>query len=195
MLKKLPHTNQVTENIQSNLDQLNALLANRDIDEFKIAAQKEFRNYTIEFYETIGDILKTIGFENVQVTRDGDTNNRMDAIIVDAQRSIPIEIKSPREVEYINIKSIRQALENKIILLSRAFFPTEQDVTSLAIGFQYPNDRSGVFETLEDFKNTFGFNIGIIDFGDLLGLYYKKVKLGEEIDLETIYYLDGMYDA
>ena len=32
---------------------------------------------------------------------------------------IPIEIKSPSEELYVNVKGIRQALENKIILESR----------------------------------------------------------------------------
>ncbi len=38
----------------------------------------------------------------------GDTSNRIDAVIIDEKKSIPIEIKSPSEVPYINIKSIRQ---------------------------------------------------------------------------------------
>ena len=32
---------------------------------------------------------------------------------------IPIEIKSPTEEEFLSTKAVRQALENKIILLSR----------------------------------------------------------------------------
>ena len=79
--------------------------------------------------------------------------------------------------------------------MSRAFYPTDGEITSLAIGFQYPNTRSGVFELLDDIKKTYGFNIGIIDFSDLLGLYYKSEKLAEEIDLESIYYLHGKYNA
>ena len=117
----------------------------------------------------------------------------MDAIIVDDKRSIPIEIKSPRETNYINIKSIRQSLENKIVLLSREFYPTTLNTTTLAVGFTYPNERSGVLELIEDIKSTFNINIGIIDFGGLLSLYYEKIINKEQIDLELIYNLQGKF--
>ena len=194
MIKKLKHKNEIDEEKVIHILTLDQLAKGSNIDEFLIKGMAEYSEFTIEFYEVVGDILEEIGFSKVSVTRDGDTNNRMDAIIIDDQRSIPIEIKSPKEINYINIKSIRQALENKIVLLSRKFYPTEKEVTSLAIGFNYPNDRSGVNEAINDIYETFNISIGIISFKTLLKLFYEKRVNNKRIDLESIYYLKGRLD-
>jgi MoaA/NifB/PqqE/SkfB family radical SAM enzyme len=85
-------------------------------------------------------------------------------------------------------------LKIKLFLLSRKFYPTENAVTSLSIGFEYPNERSGVFELIEDINKTYGFNIGILSFGDILKLFYNKRINSVEIDLNSIFYLNGKYD-
>ena len=96
--------------------------------------------------------MNHLGFKT-RVTREGDVNLRFDATIIDDYDSIPIEIKSPREDREINIKAIRQALENKIILLSRHFYKTRNETTSLAVAFEYPPTRSDVYELISDIKN------------------------------------------
>ena len=194
MIKKLKHTKEIVEEKVQHILTLDKLATDTNIDDFVVKGMVEFSQYTIEFYEVIGDILEEIGFSKVSVTREGDTNNRMDAIIIDDKRSIPIEIKSPKEIEYINVKSIRQALENKIVLLSRKFYVTEKDVTSLAIGYDYPNDRSGVYEAIDDIFETFNIKVGIISFSTLLKMFYKKRIEKVDIDLELIYYLKGRLD-
>lgn len=135
-----------------------------------------------EFYDIIGLILKHIGFKNAHVSRGGDVNNRMDAIIIDDENSIPIEIKSPGESKEINIKSIRQACENKFIILSRRFYNTTDDTTSLAIAFRYPPERSDVYELIDDIKKAYNFNIGIIDIDDLLSLVWDIEEGIGELD-------------
>jgi hypothetical protein len=194
MIKKLKHTKEIVEEKVQHILTLDKLATDTNIDDFVVKGMVEFSQYTIEFYEVVGDILEEIGFSKVSVTREGDTNNRMDAIIIDDKRSIPIEIKSPKEIEYINVKSIRQALENKIVLLSRKFYVTEKDVTSLAIGYDYPNDRSGVYEAIDDIFETFNIKVGIISFSTLLKMFYKKRIEKVDIDLELIYYLKGRLD-
>lgn len=141
-------------------------------DMFIKSCQVELIEQTIEFYGYIGELLRLIGFDRPSVTREGDVNCRMDAIIIDEKESIPIEIKSPRESIEINIKSIRQALENKIILLSRKFYKCEVDTTSLAIAYEYPSPRSDVYELVNDIKKSFGYNIGFVSTYDLLALVY-----------------------
>jgi len=194
MIKKLKHTKEIVKEKIQHILTLEKLAVDANIDEFIVKGMAEFSQYTIEFYEVIGDILEEIGFSKVSVTREGDTNNRMDAIIIDDKRSIPIEIKSPKEIEYINVKSVRQALENKIVLLSRKFYATDKDVTSLAIGYEYPNDRSGVYEAIDDIFDTFNIKVGIISFSSLLRMFYKKKINKEVINLEKIYYLKGRID-
>lgn len=194
MIKKLKHTKKIVEEKVQHILTLENLAKDTNIDEFVAKGMVEYAQYTIEFYEVIGDILEEIGFSKVSVTREGDTNNRMDAIIIDDKRSIPIEIKSPKEIEYINVKSVRQALENKIVLLSRKFYSTEKDVTTLAIGYDYPNDRSGVYEAIDDIFDTFNIKVGIISFATLLKMFYRKRIEKLDIDLEVIYYLKGRLD-
>lgn len=144
------------------------------------------------FYPLIGEILADLGMR-VNVTRDGDTNNRADAMIIDEKYSIPIEIKSPTEIEYINIKSIRQALENKIILLSRKFFPTTPECSTLAIGYKYPERRSEVYELIENYYTTFKINVGIIDLADLLNIHWQIKFEGASFDVSKIRNLKGKF--
>ena len=144
-----------------------------------------------DFYPLVGESLEAIGFDKCIVHRDGDTNMRFDAAIVEPYRSIPIEIKSPAEIKYINTKSIRQALENKIILLSRGFYDSDKETTSLSIGYIYPNERSGVYELIRDIKKSFGFNIGIIDIETILEMRWKVEIQKTKIDLSSIYNLNG----
>lgn len=84
------------------------------------------------FYPLIGNLFNIIGL-NCSVTRKGDNNQRFDAMIIDDNNSIPIEIKSPGEELNISTKAVRQALENKIVLLSRKHFNTQFDTISLAV--------------------------------------------------------------
>ena len=144
------------------------------------------------FYPLIGEIFSDLGL-NIMVTRDGDTNNRADAIIIHETNSIPIEIKSPTEIQYVNIKSVRQALENKIVMMSRRFHPTTNDTTSLAIAMLYPEVRSGISELIEDFYKTYKINVGYINIKDLLLIHWGVHFENQKFDLQTIYKLRGQF--
>ena len=98
-------------------------------------------------------------------------------------RYMIIEIKSPTEEQHLSLKAIRQALENKVILLSRGTHPTLPETTSLAVGYYLPNHRAEVTNLMSDFKTAFGYNIGIIDLKTLLTIavtivydVYKKTS-------------------
>lgn len=165
--------------------------------------EKIINHYYLEFntsrqdtyYNVIRDILNKIGFNNVKVTRSGDTNVRMDAIIIDSKNTIPIEIKSPTEIEYINIKAVSQALENKIILQSRKFHPSNMSITSLAIAHNFPNDRSEVKDLMDFYYNSFNVKIGCVDFKTLLSILFDIEVLQKKYDLDLIIYLKGFLNA
>ena len=153
----------------------------------------QIKNYDkYNFYPLIGELLYEIGL-NITITRDGDTNNRADAIIIESLYSIPIEIKSPAEIPYINIKSIRQALENKIILLSRKFYTTDYMTSTLAIGFNYPEERSEVPNLIDDFFNTYNINVGYIDISDILKLHFNYIINNKKFDIDRIRKLKGKF--
>lgn len=120
-----------------------------------------------KFYPFVAMLFRVMGLD-CQASRPGDNGARWDAIIVDPEESIPIEIKSPTEEQHLSLKAIRQALENKVVLLSRETHPTLPETTSLAVGYYLPNDRAEVTNLMNDFKTAFGYNIGIIDLRTLL---------------------------
>lgn len=146
------------------------------------------------FYPLISTLFKIMGFQ-CAFSRPGDNGARWDAIIDDELRSIPIEIKSPTEEEHISVKAIRQAVENKIVLLSRRTHITERSVTTLAVGYYLPNERAEVSRLIQDFKNTFGIKVGVIDLHTLLTISISVLIDGVGFDKEKLYELEGMISA
>lgn len=146
------------------------------------------------FYPLIATLFKIMGFD-CSFSRPGDNGARWDAIIDDPERSIPIEIKSPTEEQHLSIKAIRQALENKIILLSRKTHITLPDVTTLAVGYYMPNERAEVTRLIADFRDTYGYRIGVIDLKSLLSLAVSILVDGKGFDKEQLYTLEGLVNA
>jgi len=128
------------------------------------------------FYPLVANLFKIIGFDCIN-PRQGVNYQRWDAIIIDPKHSIPIEIKSPGEEMFISTKAIRQALENKVILLSREAHPTMYETSSLVVGYNLPNERSDVYLLIHDIRSTYNINIGIVDFKSLL--YMALITLFE----------------
>ncbi len=127
-----------------------------------------------EFYPFVARLFSALGYR-CKLSRRGGNYQRYDAMIVDADQSIPIEIKSPGEEEHLSVKAVRQALENKIVLLSRKSCPTQRDTTSLVVGYNLPNDRSEVASLVADIYEAFGLIIGVIDIQSLLRLVAAEV--------------------
>lgn len=146
------------------------------------------------FYPLIATLFKITGF-NCSFSRAGDNGARWDAIIDDPNYSIPIEIKSPTEELHISIKAIRQALENKIILLSRRTHITTPEITSLAVGYYMPNDRAEVSRLISDIKDTYGYSIGVVDLKSLLSMAISVLMDGKGIDKEELLGLEGLMNA
>lgn len=156
---------------------------------------KEYRDSDLySFYPLVVVILKILGFKNVY-SRQGDNGARWDAIVIDDEKSIPIEMKSPKEIPHISIKAIQQALENKIILLSRKTYITDKKTTSLAIGYYLPNERAEVNALISDIKNTYGYSIGVIDLKSLLSIAVSIVIDGKTFDKRYFYELEGLANA
>lgn len=146
------------------------------------------------FYPLISTLFKIMDF-NCSFSRPGDNGARWDAIIDDPERSIPIEIKSPTEESHLSIKAIRQALENKIILLSRRTHATTTEVTSLAVGYELPNDRAEVSDLISAIKDTYGYSIGAIDLKTLLSIAISILVDNRGFDKELLFNLEGFVNA
>ena len=146
------------------------------------------------FYPLIATLFKIMGF-NCSYSRPGDNGARWDAIIEDPQRSIPIEIKSPTEQQYLSVKAIRQALENKIVLLSRKTYITDLKTTTLAVGYYMPNERAEVGRLISDLKLTYGYRIGVIDLKTLLSIAISIIVDNQGFNKEELYSLEGFANA
>lgn len=146
------------------------------------------------FYPLIATLFKIMGFR-CAFSRPGDNGARWDAIINDPVRSIPIEIKSPTEEQHLSIKAIRQALENKIVLLSRRTHITLPEVSTLAVGYYMPNERAEVSRLISDIKATYGYKIGVIDLHSLLSLAISILVDERGFDKEKLYRLEGLMNA
>jgi hypothetical protein len=130
------------------------------------------------FYPLVAQLFSALGY-NCEYSRPGVNYQRWDAVIIDPVFSIPIEIKSPGEEEFLSVKAIRQALENKIIMLSRKSFPTQPQTTSLVVGYKLPNDRSEVVSLINDIHKAFGIVIGVLDFRSLLQIAVATMLQGK----------------
>lgn len=158
------------------------LLDTNNDSEIAAILKEQYVNYTKDqFYPLIGDIFKSMGL-NCDIPPHGVNSRRWDAIILNDDDSIPIEIKSPTEELHLSVKAIRQALENKIILQSRQAEKNKRETTSLAIGFELPNDRADVASLISDIKNTYDIDIAVLGIDYLLKISIKAIR--EDLTLE-----------
>ena len=148
------------------------------------------------FYPLIGELFNILGF-NCKVSPKGNNSLRFDALIIDDKFSIPIEIKSPGEELNISAKAVRQALENKIILLSRYknLYPTTFETTSLALGFNLPNNRSDVIRLITDINQTYNINISLIDLKTLTIMALTALLSNKTINIEDLSNSGGLINV
>lgn len=146
------------------------------------------------FYPLVAALFRIIGFE-CKTSRRGVNYDRADAMIIDKENSIPIEIKSPGEETELSVKAIRQAVENKVILLSRKQFATTPPATTLAVGFNPPNERSEVRELINDVHRAYGFNVGVLDIRSLAALALAAARSGGRLELKGFTNMRGVADA
>lgn len=126
------------------------------------------------FYPLVAHLFTAAGHPAWRPAR-GDTSNRIDLILADETDSLPAEVKSGSETAIINVKSVQQALENRVVLDQRTFFPADPASSSLVVGVAYPPARSDVAELVADIASAFGVNIGLVSLSDLYELAIRKM--------------------
>ncbi|MDE0681335.1 MAG: hypothetical protein OXI63_00350, partial [Candidatus Poribacteria bacterium] len=142
------------------------------------------------FYPIVEKLFKAIGYD-CELSRTGVNYKRWDAMIRSPKHSMPIEIKSPGEEKFLSVKAIRQALENKVILLARAASATEFEDASLVVCYNLPNDRSEVNSLINDVFEVYGIVIGVIDFRTLLQIAGSHLLLKKEHNRNQLEKLRG----
>lgn len=144
-----------------------------------------------KFYPAIEALFCFLGY-NCEQSRIGVNYQRMDALILDDDDSVPIEIKSPNEQHFISVKGVRQALENKIVLVGRHYAKSKWDTTSLVVGYELPPDRSEVSNLVQDIYDTYKISIGVIDFRSLVNLAIIRLLLDKSPKADDFSKLRGI---
>lgn len=147
-----------------------------------------------QFYPLVTHLFRLLGF-NSNYSRAGANYQRWDAWVCLHDMAVPIEIKSPTEEQFLSTKAVRQAIENKGVLLARGGLNTDRDATSLIVGYQIPNERGEMYMLIDDIHTAFGFKIGVLDLWTLGLLAIRKVTESVSIDAEQLAHLKGFLDV
>lgn len=176
--------------------ELKALLATHD--SINAAADAFAANHAGDtqttFYPLITHLFQVLGLKS-DYSRAGVNYQRWDACVWVGDYALPVEIKSPTEEVMLSTKAVRQALENKVILLSRGGLETRRELASLVVGNRIPNERGEMSNLIDDVFNTFGLRLGVIDLPTLAHLALRAVHEGVTIDAEQLSQLRGFLDV
>ena len=135
-----------------------------------------------EFYPLVSSLFCLLGFES-ENSRAGVNYQRWDGWVKLDGTTLPVEIKSPTEERILSTKAIRQALENKVVLLARGGQYTSADTATLVVGYQIPNERGEMSLLIDDVFWAFNISIGVIDLGTLALLAIRSVT--EELTVQS----------
>lgn len=149
----------------------------------------KFANQEV-FYPLVAEAFNQLGFDCI-VPRQGQNSLRWDGIIIDGDRSIPIEIKSPGEEEFISVKAIKQALENRIIRCSRYSSVDNLHISTYVVGYNLPNKRAEVHDLIKCIWNEFGIRIALFSLDTLTELVIRSLENLEVPEKESFFSLIG----
>lgn len=146
------------------------------------------------FYPLVTNLFQILGFKS-DYSRKGVNYQRWDACVWVGDYALPVEIKSPTEEVVLSTKAVRQALENKVILLSRGGLDTRPELASLVVGNRIPNERGEMSNLIDDVFKAFGLRLGVIDLTTLAHLALRAVRDNVTIDAEQLSQLRGFLDV
>lgn len=157
-------------------------------------AESHARDTQSAFYPLVTHLFQILGFDS-DYSRAGVNYQRWDAYITVDGYALPVEIKSPTEEIMLSTKAVRQALENKVILLSRGGLETRPELASLVVGNRLPNERGEMSNLIDDVFKAFGLRLGVIDLTTLAHLALRAVRDGVTIEAGQLSQLRGFLDV
>lgn len=126
------------------------------------------------FYPLVASLFRLLGF-SCECSRAGVNYQRWDAYVTLSGIALPIEIKSPTEEVHLSTKAVRQAIENKVVLLARKGLNTRKEYSTLIVGYKIPRERGDMSALIDDVYKTYGINIGVVDLATLGYLGLKSI--------------------
>jgi hypothetical protein len=157
-------------------------------------AENHAKDTQTTFYPLVTHLFQILGFTS-DYSRAGVNYQRWDAYVMVDGHALPVEIKSPTEEIMLSTKAVRQALENKVILLSRGGLETRPELASLVVGNRLPNERGEMSNLIDDVFKAFGLRLGVIDLTTLAHLALRAVREGLTIDAGQLSQLRGFLDV
>lgn len=146
------------------------------------------------FYPLVTHLFQCLGYKS-DYSRAGVNYQRWDACVWVGNDALPVEIKSPTEELFLSTKAVRQALENKVILLARGGLATKRDLTSLVVGNRLPNERGDMSNLIDDVFAAYGFRLGVLDLTTLAHLALRSISEGVTIEAAQLSQLRGFLDV
>ncbi|MDE2847509.1 MAG: hypothetical protein OXO51_12430 [Gemmatimonadota bacterium] len=153
-------------------------------------AQSRVSDNQTQFYPLISSLFNLSGFGS-DISRSGVNYQRWDGWVDLDGIKVPMEIKSPTEESTLSTKAIRQALENKIILLARGGLNTSSDSTTLIVGYKVPNERGEMSTLIDDIFEAFDIRIGVIELEVLVLLALRTITDNVAVDTDQLRALRG----
>lgn len=157
-------------------------------------AENHAKDTQTAFYPLVTHLFQILGFKS-DYSRAGVNYQRWDACVMVDGYALPVEIKSPTEETTLSTKAVRQALENKVILLSRGGLETRPELASLVVGNRLPNERGEMSNLIDDVFKAFGLRLGVIDLTTLAHLALRAVRDGVTIEAGQLSQLRGFLDV
>lgn len=146
------------------------------------------------FYPLVAQLFQILGYRS-EHSRAGVNYQRWDACVWVGEDALPVEIKSPTEEVMLSTKAVRQALENKVVLLARGGLKTRPELSSLVVGYRLPNERGDMSNLIDDVFEAFKMRLGVIDLTTLANLALRAVSAGVTIDGKQLAELRGFLDV
>ena len=143
-----------------------------------------------EFYPLVTNLIELLGIKS-SCSRPGVNYQRWDACAWPQGLAVPIEIKSPSEELLLSTKAVRQAIENKVILLARREMHTNRNATSLIVGYEIPNQRGDMGMLIDDVDAAFRIRIGVLHLEALALLAIQSITDSVSIEENQFAYLKG----
>lgn len=159
-----------------------------------VFAENHVKDTQTAFYPLVTHLFQILGFKS-DYSRTGVNYQRWDAYVMVDSYALPVEIKSPTEEIMLSTKAVRQALENKVILLSRGGLETRPELASLVVGNRLPNERGEMSNLIDDVFKAFGLRLGVIDLTTLAHLALRAVRDRVTINAGQLSQLRGFLDV
>ena len=167
-------------------------------DKIELAAEAFAENHAWDtqpvFYPLVTHMFQILGFDSNH-SRAGVNYQRWDAYVMVDGYALPVEIKSPTEEIVLSTKAVRQALENKVILLSRGGLATRPELASLIVGNRLPNERGDMSNLIDDVFKAFKLRLGVIDLTTLAYLVLRAIRDDVTIDAVQLSQLRGFLNV